>query len=597
MKFLLAAVNAKYIHSNPAVYSLRAYAKGQLPELPIEIGEYTINHQTEWILQDIFRRKPDFIGFSCYIWNISYVLELVRDIKKVLPHTEIWLGGPEVSYHAAELLSQEPAVRGIMRGEGELTFSLTAEAYCTGGRADGSVWTDEVEQAICGILGISFRTSSGAIRENGPQRLLTLDEIPFYYDETADFGNRIIYYESSRGCPFSCSYCLSSIDRTVRFRSLGLVIQELSVFLSRRTPQVKFVDRTFNCNREHALAIWRYIAEHDNGVTNFHFEAAADLFDEEELSLIARIRPGLIQLEIGVQSTNRDTLAAIRRITDPGRIGNVAARIQSIRNVHLHLDLIAGLPCEDMTSFLHSFDDVYRMQPDALQLGFLKVLKGSHMEMLAESCELTYRSAPPYEVLSTKWLSYADLIRLKQMEEVLEVYYNSGQFKASMKLLAEEYDTPSALYLALAEAYDANGLFGKNHSRLSRYEILYAFFCALPKIPEERRSAFRDALIFDLYRRENAKSRPHFASDQMSYKRQIRSFFEAEEREPRWLLGYEGFDSRQMSKMAHLERMEDGSFILFDYKERSAIDYNVRTVRFVCEEENGRDRFLCCDRP
>lgn len=571
MKFLLAAINAKYIHSNPAVYSLKTFAKEQRPKADIEIGEYTINHQMDHVLEDIFRRKPDFVGFSCYIWNISQVLEITRDLHKILPKCEIWLGGPEVSYNAEEILMKEPQIRGIMRGEGELTFTELVSAYMS---ADYT--------RINQIQGITCRGFSGTFYNNGPQRLLSMDEIPFYYADMTEFENRIVYYESSRGCPFSCSYCLSSIDKSVRFRSLDLVKKELDFFLDHKVPQVKFIDRTFNCKREHTLGIWKHILEHDNGVTNFHFEVSADLFDEEELALIAKMRPGLIQLEIGVQSTNLDTITEIHRRMNLERLKKRVERIHSYRNTHQHLDLIAGLPYENMSSFLMSFDDVYDMRPDQLQLGFLKVLKGSYMAAHVQEYELKYRSVPPYEVLSTKWLSYQDVIRLKEMEEMVEVHYNSGQFSYTLRLLEKEFSHPSSMFLALADYYEKNGLFGFSHNRLARYEILYNFL--KEKFAEEELPKFRDALMYDLYLRENLKSRPSFAGDQSDVKYEVREFFAAEAEKPEWLLGYEGYDSRQLIKMAHMEHMEDGSFILFDYKNRDPLNKNAKAVRFIYEE-------------
>lgn len=574
MKFLLAAINAKYIHSNPAVYSLRAFAMQKQPEAEIEIGEYTINHQMEQILQDLYRRKPDFIGFSCYIWNISCVRELIRDIRKVLPECEIWLGGPEVSFDAAAVLEREPDVRGVMRGEGERTFFELVGVY-TNRSKGGPAGLEE-------IRGITYRDPSGEIRENGPQKLLAMDEIPFYYSDMAGFENRIVYYESSRGCPFSCSYCLSSIDKSVRFRSLSLVKKELEFFLSHRVPQVKFVDRTFNCRREHTLGIWRYILEHDNGITNFHFEVSADLFDEEELELISAMRPGLIQLEIGVQSTNPDTIAEIRRKMNLERLKKAVDQVRGYRNTHQHLDLIAGLPYEGYESFLRSFDDVYRMGPDQLQLGFLKVLKGSYMSEKTSDYGLLYRSVPPYEVLATRWLTYGEVIRLKAMEEMVEIHYNSGQFTNTMKLLEREFLSPADMYLSLAGYYEENGLFGLSHSRIARYEIFYRFLSE--RFGNDRLSAFRDSLMYDLYLRENVKSRPSFAGDQSPYKRLVRVFFEAEEKNPVWLKGYDGYDSRQISKMAHLEAMEDGSFVLFDYRRRDPLSGNAGAARLKYRE-------------
>ena len=629
MKFLLAAINAKYIHSNPGVYSLRAFARTKIPGADIEIGEYTINHQMDLILQDIYRRKPDFIGFSCYIWNISYIMEIVRDVKKVLPEAEIWLGGPEVSYDAKKVLTREPDVRGIMRGEGELTFTELVRAYLqrektsvpdgytgesfrgqakeeTSGCAENTRMPENAEGEnahsdrldLSQIPGITYRAANGEIEEHGPQRLLSLDEIPFYYDDMAGFENRIVYYESSRGCPFSCSYCLSSIDKTVRFRSLDLVLPELQFFLDHKVPQVKFVDRTFNCKREHTLGIWRYLVEHDNGITNFHFEVSADIFDEEELELIGKMRPGLIQLEIGVQSTNPDTIREIHRHMDLVKLKRAVDRFYDYRNTHQHLDLIAGLPYENYESFMRSFDDVYRMRPDQLQMGFLKVLKGSYMEEQVAAYDLKYRGIPPYEVLSTKWLPYSDVIRLKGVEDMVEVYYNSGQFPATMKLLEKRFQRPSEIFVNLAEYYEKNGLTGISHSRLARYEILYRFLeedmreeerdhVTAAKVPETGQPSladFRDSLMYDLYVRENIKSRPSFASDQSPYKKEVREFFMAEEENPKWLTDYAGFDSRQMAKMAHLEHMEDGTFVLFDYKKRDPLSGNAGAVRFVYKD-------------
>ena len=626
MKFLLAAINAKYIHSNPGVYSLRAFARTKIPGADIEIGEYTINHQMDLILQDIYRRKPDFIGFSCYIWNISYIMEIVRDVKKVLPEAEIWLGGPEVSYDAKKVLTREPDVRGIMRGEGELTFTELVRAYLerektsvpdgytgesfrgqakeeTSGCAENTRMPENAEGEnahsdrldLSQIPGITYRAANCEIEEHGPQRLLSLDEIPFYYDDMAGFENRIVYYESSRGCPFSCSYCLSSIDKTVRFRSLDLVFPELQFFLYHKVPQVKFVDRTFNCKREHTLGIWRYLVEHDNGITNFHFEVSADIFDEEELELIGRMRPGLIQLEIGVQSTNPDTIREIHRHMDLVKLKRAVDRVYDYRNTHQHLDLIAGLPYENYESFMRSFDDVYRMRPDQLQMGFLKVLKGSYMEEQVAAYDLKYRGIPPYEVLSTKWLPYSDVIRLKGVEDMVEVYYNSGQFPATMKLLEKRFQRPSEIFVNLAEYYEKNGLTGISHSRLARYEILYRFLeedmreeerdhVTAAKVPETGQPSladFRDSLMYDLYVRENIKSRPSFASDQSPYKKEVREFFMAEEENPKWLTDYAGFDSRQMAKMAHLEHMEDGTFVLIDYKKRDPLSGNAGAVHFV----------------
>lgn len=585
MKVLLAAINAKYIHSNLGIYSLKTYGEKMLKEwglaeqAEISLAEYTINHQMEQILQDIYKRKPDVIGFSCYIWNISYVKMILADIKKVLPDVKIWAGGPEVSYHAEAFLKEEPAVDLVMMGEGELTFAHFLKALLNG---------EELKQ----VSGLMLRNDDGTFTDTGFRQVMDMSQIPFPYAfmDMKELEHRIIYYESSRGCPFSCAYCLSSIDKKLRFRSLDLVLPELEWFLQAKVPQVKFVDRTFNCKKSHAMAIWQYIRDHDNGITNFHFEIAADLLDKDELDLLSTMRPGLVQLEIGVQSTNEKTLETIRRKTDIEEIRQITAAINSWHNIHQHLDLIAGLPWEDIESFKKSFNDVYKMEPEQLQLGFLKVLKGSYMEELIPDCDLLYSAAPPYEVLQTKWLSYGDVLELKDIEEMTEVHYNSRQFTCTLKELEKEFNTPYEMFSFMAGYYNKNHLSGISHSRIARYEILWNMI--QEKLEEtgnnnladsgenaERLELYRDLLMTDLYLRENVKSRPTFARNLSSSKDFVREFFQKEEESPKYLSGYEGYDSRQMAKMAHLEPLRDGTYMLFDYKKRDPLSYNARTVR------------------
>ena len=584
IKVLLAAVNAKYIHSNLGVYSLKAYADKKLAgsgiQAEIEIGEYTINQQRERILRDIYEKRPDIVGLSCYIWNITEISSLVRDLPKVLPGVKIWLGGPEVSYGAQETLKRLPEAAGVMAGEGEETFAELLKAYWKAEtELEGSACQEEKEppDSLAGISGLIWRDKNGMIQENPARMPLDMDEIPFAYQDLKNFENRIIYYESSRGCPFSCSYCLSSIDKSVRFRSLELVKKELGFFLEKNVLQVKFVDRTFNCRKSHAMAIWEYLLEHDNGTTNFHFEIAADLLDEEEIRLLGRMRPGQVQLEIGVQTVNPKTIREIRRKMDLERVKTVVERINLGKNIHQHLDLIAGLPYEGLESFRDSFDAVYRMRPEQLQLGFLKVLKGSFMEEQKEAYGLFSTGYPPYEVLSTRWLSFEELLLLKDVEEMTEIYYNSGQFTGTIKALEEEFDRPFDLYLALARWNREHQAAEGGQSRLARFEHLFSF---LEEKAPERLEMYRDLLMTDLYLRENAKSRPSFGRDQGPYKTAVREFFIREEKERRWLPAYEGRDSKQLAKMAHLEVMGDGTGILFDYQNRDPLTHNARTVRF-----------------
>lgn len=543
MKILLAACNAKYIHSNPAVYNLRAYADDCRDS--VFIKEFTINQPKDEILKDIYRSGADVVCFSCYIWNISFVKEIIEDLKKLLPDTAFWAGGPEVSFHGEELLRSMPQLTGIMAGEGEETFRELAGYYVKNkGRLED-------------IRGILFRQGE-EIRNNGLREPVDLNKIPFVYEHIGEFSNRIIYYESSRGCPFSCSYCLSSIDRRLRFRDLVLVKKELQFFLDHKVPRVKFVDRTFNCRHGHAMEIWKYILEHDNGVTNFHFEVSADLFTEEELKLLGQMRPGLVQLEIGVQSANPQTLKAIRRKTDLRKLENAVARIREKENIHQHLDLIAGLPWEDYESFRRSFNCVYKMKPDQLQLGFLKVLKGSAMEKEAKEYGMIFKTREPYEILSTKWLSYEEILKLKMVESMVEVYYNSGQFQHTLNWIMRFYEDAFSFFESLGRFYEKKGYGEISHSRIRRYEILLEFLREETKIPEAEAS---QKMIYDLYLRENLKKRPCFAPDQKAYEKAV------------WTYRKE----HQISKTAHIEVFQDGTAVLFDYDRRSPLSHNALT--------------------
>lgn len=572
-RILLAAVNAKYIHSNLAVYSLRAYARKQ--GILTDLAEYTINQPQDEIMKDIFRYRPDVLCFSCYIWNISFVRELIYDLSKVLPETEIWVGGPEVSYDAGKVLEENPAIHGVMRGEGEKTFAELADWIL---RKEGS--SEEYRRnGIREIRGITYRDEQGLIQKNLDREIMELSEVPFPYEDLSAFDHRIIYYESSRGCPFSCSYCLSSVDKCLRFRDTELVKQELQFFIDRKVAQVKFVDRTFNCRKEHAMEIWRFILESDNGFTNFHFEVAADLTTEEELELFRKMRPGLIQLEIGVQSTNPKTVEEIHRKMDFHKVAEIVRKVQTGHNIHQHLDLIAGLPFEDYESFSESFRDVYRLHPDQLQMGFLKVLKGSYMAEHLQEYEGVCRNKEPYEILSTRWLSYADVIRLKQVEEMVEVYYNSGQFQNLLQEVETKYRNMFHFFEGLGIFYEERGYGKISHTRIRRYEILLEF---LKEAFPDKIQKFCNLAVLDVYARENAKSRPHFAADNGPYKDCLREFFQREEVTRELLPSYEGYGWKQMWKMTHVEIIafigEQPKAILFDYNERDPLTGSARQI-------------------
>ena len=543
MKILLAACNAKYIHSNLAVYDLKAYSSDY--DEHVILREYTINQPKDEILKDIYSSGADVVCFSCYIWNISFVRELIRDLVKILPKTAFWAGGPEVSYDAEKFLTEMPEMTGVMVGEGEKTFHDLLEFYIDG--------KDSLEE----ISGIAYRTGDKIIH-NGWRELMDLSAIPFVYEHLEKFENRIIYYESSRGCPFSCSYCLSSIDKKLRFRDLELVKKELQFFLDHRVPQVKFVDRTFNCKHEHAMTIWKYILEHDNGVTNFHFEISADLLREEEMELMSQMRPGLIQLEIGVQSTNPETIRAIHRHMDLKKLEYCVNRVHSFRNIHQHLDLIAGLPYEDYDTFHQSFNDVYQMKPDQLQLGFLKVLKGSLMQKEAEGYGIVYKEKEPYEVLSTNWLTYGEVLKLKMVESMVEVYYNSGQFWHTLEYLVPLEKDAFTFYEKLGSFYEKKGYSEISHSRMRRYEILLEYLQEETDVPTE---VAAQKMLYDLYLREKLKKRPVFAPDQKQYETAVWNYRK----------------NNQVSKTAHIEVFENGTVILFDYEKRDPLSKNAYT--------------------
>ncbi len=572
MRFLLAAVNSKYIHTNPAIYSLKAYAQaaGMPDGAEVVLAQYTINEPIEGILQGIYREKPDVIGFSCYIWNISIIRQLAGDLSRILPHVPIWLGGPEVSHEPETVLQEMPGVTGIMTGEGEESFWRLLSFYSGAGKIQdvpGIVWRmngrgtperDE-EQHTDEIRGITESGTEQVMRQ-GAVSLPDFSAMPFPYEHLEDFANRIIYYESSRGCPYRCSYCLSSIDRKVRFRSLELVYRELDFFLTHKVKQVKFVDRTFNARPARSLAIWQYLTEHDNGITNFHFEISGELLTEEELFLFEKMRPGLIQLEIGVQTTNPETLQGISRHASFEKIAEAVKRVKSTGKVHQHLDLIAGLPYEDYESFGHSFDQVYGLKPDQLQLGFLKVLKGSPLYEKAGEYGIVYRAYPPYEVLFTKWLSYDDMLRLKAVEEVVELYYNSGQFQTAIGYLEQFFARPFELYEALGDFCEREKKGYEAHSRIRQYERLLAFG---ETIPAADRQVLICALVHDCYLRENCKSRPSFApAEGIPEKEAVRSFYQREGEKPLYLTSYISYNSRQMANMTHLERYPVNVFLL-----------------------------------
>lgn len=654
MRFLLCGINAKYIHSNLAIFSLKAYAdRKKIPGAEIILKEYTINNYVEDILQDLYEAKADIIIFSCYIWNISFVRELAAELKKVSLEVKIWAGGPEVSYAANKFLMENPAFDLIMQGEGEEVFSelicLTVEEKC---RIKDVYKQSESKKVLSGIVekryfierkqavkeekdiedkhfagednvyptnyidmsklqklqGIAVRDFLGEaalgnaesnignktkIINTGFATLMDMDTIPFVYEDFHLFEHKILYYETSRGCPFCCSYCLSSVDKTVRFRSLPIVKKELDAFLEAKVPQVKFVDRTFNCNRQRAIDIWSYLVEHDNGITNFHFEISSDLLGEEELELFAKMRPGLIQLEIGVQSTNGETVDAIHRHMDLEKLFHYVDRVHALGNIHQHLDLIAGLPYENYERFGVSFDDLYAHKPDQLQLGFLKVLKGTMMEEEVKKYSILYRNQPPYEVLGTKWLSYDEIILLKGVEELVELYYNSGQYTLTLKYAVPFFESPFRFYEMFSAWYRGKGYHKLNHNRLEKYNILREFL--REHIDENEWDTLDEIMLYDMYLRENVKGRPAWAKDTAQYKKEWKALYR-EQGEKLFPEDVQAgiYDSKRAANQSHIEVFEinikkfeqSGQvekkqvFCLFDYSRRNPLNRAARTVEW-----------------
>ena len=654
MRFLLCGINAKYIHSNLAIFSLKAYAdRKKIPGAEIILKEYTINNYVEDILQDLYEEKADVVIFSCYIWNISFVRELAAELKKVSPDVKIWAGGPEVSYAANKFLMENPAFDLIMQGEGEEVFSelirLTVEEKC---RIKDVYKQSESKKVLSGIVekrysierkqavkeekdiedkhfagednvyptnyidmsklqklqGIAVRDFSGKaalgnaesnienktkIINTGFATLMDMDTIPFVYEDFHLFEHKILYYETSRGCPFCCSYCLSSVDKTVRFRSLPIVKKELDAFLEAKVPQVKFVDRTFNCNRQRAIDIWSYLVEHDNGITNFHFEISSDLLGEEELELFAKMRPGLIQLEIGVQSTNGETVDAIHRHIDLDKLFHYVDRVHELGNIHQHLDLIAGLPYENYERFGCSFDDLYAHEPDQLQLGFLKVLKGTMMEEEVKKYSILYRNQPPYEVLGTKWLSYDEIILLKGVEELVELYYNSGQYTLTLKYAVPFFESPFRFYEMFSAWYRGKGYHKLNHNRLEKYNILREFL--REHIDENEWDTLDEIMLYDMYLRENVKGRPAWAKDTAQYKKEWKALYR-EQGEKLFPEDVQAgiYDSKRAANQSHIEvfkinikKFEQSGqvekkqvFCLFDYSRRNPLNRAARTVEW-----------------
>ena len=537
MKVLLVSLNAKFIHSSLALRYIANYCKAY--EASMEILELTINHEENAMIKEIYQKQPDVIGFSCYIWNMEIIERMIPILKQIMPHLKIVLGGPEVSYGGHALFAQYP-IDLIMENEGE------------------PIWYDYMEHLLLDkmplseIEGILYRDTDGSVKETPKRKPMQMADVPFVYDTLDGLEHKIMYYEGSRGCPFSCQYCLSSAEKGVRFLPLERIKSELQYFLDHGVKQIKFVDRTFNANKKMAMAIWAYIIEHDNGFTNFHFEIAAELMDEEIMQCLAPARPGLIQFEIGVQSTNREVLRIIQRPMPFEEIKEVVLRIKALGNIHQHLDLIAGLPLEDYVSFKKSFNDVISLRPEQFQLGFLKLLRGSGLRENAETYGIVYKQNAPYEVLYTREMPYDQMLRLHQIEEFVERYYNTERFKVCLEYLYSLFESPFDFYEKLSCYWEEKGYDKLQHKKMAYYVLLAEFGLTCEGVNS---NLLKELIRFDWYTHEQVKEVPEslLTCDQQSYKEKANSLI----RDDEWMMALLQTEAilpaRQRLRRMHIE--------------------------------------------
>lgn len=531
MKVVFAALNAKYIHVNLALRSIGKYCEKFSPV----ICEYTINDNTDSIVASLHLMKADVIAFSCYIWNIEKVLYIAQCLKKVNPDLAVVLGGHEVSYDAGDIMEKNLSVDYIIRGEGEKPMLEFLSAFTE-------------KKSLCDVPSLTYR-ERGRIIDTPLCDTGDINEYPFPYDDSIrDFKGKIVYYESSRGCPFNCSYCLSGDNRNISFLDIERVKKELMFFIERDVPLVKFVDRTFNADRGRAKEIWKFIIENSKN-TRFHFELAGSLIDDESIEILSKARDGIIQFEIGVQSTNQKTIGEIGRSIQLDRVKENVKKLLELNNVHIHLDLIAGLPYENYESFKHSFDEVVLLRPHVLQLGFLKLLKGSRLRAQAEEYGYKYKDKAPYEVMENDFISFDELIKLKAIEDLFEKYYNSGDFKRCMNFLLEKISSPFVAFETIYDFYLKNNLFDVSVSLEKRYEILEKIF------PVE---GFFDCIKAD--RLTNKKAKMPYENEK-EFKEKCFEFLKNEKNIEKYLPHYKGIPPRKIYKRLRFEEMMGGVYL------------------------------------
>lgn len=462
MTVLLTTLNSKYIHTNLAIRYLRSYVKDLSK---VSIKEFTINQNIDHIRAEIYKDKPHLVGFSTYIWNIEETLQICQGLKLVSPGTKILLGGPEVSYDPVEIMEEHPYIDYIIYGEGEQTFRELL-----------------TNQPLDSINGLVYRSNDKIYKNKDRELIEDLSIIPFPYEDDykGDFKNKIIYYESSRGCPFNCEFCLSSTIKGLRFLPIERVKEEIDYLISLGVSQIKFVDRTFNAKKDFSMEIMKHIISRDPKNVNFHFEVTAHLIDDKQLEFLENVKEGLFQFEIGVQSTNMNTIEAIGRTTDFQILKKVSKKIKSYSNIHQHLDLIVGLPYEDYSSFETSFNDIYSIRPEKIQIGFLKLLKGSGLRILKDKYGYKFLDRATYEILENNYISYGEIVKLKGIEEIVEKFYNEEYFKNILEYCIKNYYlSPFRFFEELAQYFDENGLHDISHSRSKLYSILLEFLTSM----------------------------------------------------------------------------------------------------------------------
>lgn len=579
MRVILATLNAKYIHSSLAIRYLRAYARDIAPD--ISLKEYNINQRVDGIVADLYLAKPDLLGLACYIWNITEILQVAGLLKKVRPETAIVLGGPEVSYDAAAVLAKNPAVDYVIIGEGETVWRGLLAAL-------------QNKTPLRAVPGLAFRDGGQIVLNDPAAPLASLQEIPWPYEDLPVLTDKIIYYECSRGCPFQCQYCLSSTFTGVRFFPLERVKNDLRRLIDAGVKQVKFVDRTFNWDRTFAGELFRFLAAAE-GPANFHFEIAADLLDEETLALLRSVPPGRFQFEIGVQSTNQPTLAIIRRNMDWSKVVHAVERLNEAGNIHLHLDLIAGLPAESYQQFARSFNDVFALAPGRLQLGFLKLLKGSGIRKAAGEFGYVYMEQPPYEVLANDDISYDEILQLKNIEDLVEKYPNSHLFDAALRFALYNH-APDAFrfFEAFALYWQNKNYYRVAHKKQELYRILAEFYqvCQWPAA-----DVFLELLKFDYLRTERALQLPEFfiKHELPDYQQRFYRFLADADNVARFLPQYRGLSAREISKRVQIESFkydvaalwtnpaatpsEETTTLLFRYEQRDPVFHRARFNR------------------